>query len=93
MQAVADSARRLAAKERFISHSLQVSSCLMLGQRVFCELKVLRERYHYRMLMQAAEQLPHQLVQLDLHLSVVHHHLSNLADSARRVATADDSVT
>ncbi|CAL5219323.1 g1133 [Coccomyxa viridis] len=54
-EAVADSARRLAAKERFISHSLQ-----------------------------AAEQLPHQLVQLDLHLSVVHHHLSNLADSARK---------
>ena len=45
------------------------------------------------MLMQAAEQLPHQLVQLDLHLSVVHHHLSNLADSARKVAAADDSVT
>ena len=45
--------------------------------------------------MQAAEQLPHQLVQLDLHLSVVHHHLSNLADSASAptstVAPAHDS--
>lgn len=33
--------------------------------------------------LQAAEQLPHQLVQLDLHLSVVHHHLSTLADFAK----------
>ena len=56
-------------------------------------MKLLQDRYDHHMHMQAAEQLPHQLVQLDLHLSVVHHHLSNLADSARRVATADDSVT
>ena len=33
--------------------------------------------------LQAAEQLPHQLVQLDLHLSVVHHHLFSLAEFAK----------
>ncbi|CAK0743804.1 hypothetical protein CVIRNUC_001498 [Coccomyxa viridis] len=53
-EAVAEAARRFAAKERFIAHSLQ-----------------------------AAEQLPHQLVQLDLHLSIVHHHLFNLAEFAK----------